>query len=71
MECRSWLASEDLKCATFILLKRAIVNALRWQASSYRGMRTPNQAGPQAAELLILMQRAHGAGPERGTERKG
>jgi hypothetical protein len=40
--CRSWLASEGLKDATFLLLKRVIVNVLRWQASSYRefGVRT-------------------------------
>jgi hypothetical protein len=36
--CRSWLASEGLESATFILLKRVIVNDLRWQASSYEGL---------------------------------
>jgi hypothetical protein len=29
----------------------------------------PNQAGLQAAVLLILIHRPHGAGPERGSER--
>jgi hypothetical protein len=33
--CRSWLASEALKRAAFILLKRAIVNDLREQARSH------------------------------------
>jgi hypothetical protein len=32
------LPAKILKCAVFIPLKRCIINDLRWQASSYRGV---------------------------------
>jgi hypothetical protein len=61
--CRSWLASEELKCATFILLNRVIVNDLRWQASSYTGLvcdtnrrlHTVNVGAAEGCDLLILL----------------
>jgi hypothetical protein len=59
--CRSWLASEGLECATFIRLKRVIVNVLREQARSYRvGVRmllTTQGRALARLSLLILTHR--------------
>ncbi|MNU99051.1 hypothetical protein D3C71_891740 [compost metagenome] len=34
----SQLAGDELKCAAFIQITRAIVNDHRWQASSHKGL---------------------------------
>jgi hypothetical protein len=62
LPCRSELAREGLECAVVILFKRVIVNVLRWQASSYRGVGirtlfTTQGRALARLQLLILMHR--------------